>query len=85
MSDRKYYRTFIIVDVLSDEPIPEYATLEGIATMLDGDYSGAVHIAESQEVSREEMHNLLISQHSDPDFFDYPDTVADPGPNNPPE
>jgi len=68
-SKRKFYRTLVTVEVLSEEPYcPE--TLEEVARdICDGDCSGDWTHEKSIEVDGPTMAKLLIKQGSDPGFF----------------
>jgi hypothetical protein len=75
---KKYYRTIIEIEVLSDEEVG-FTDLDGvIEAITDGDCSGSWEQKDSQPVSKEEMRELLAKQGSDPDFFDL-DTDSDQG------
>lgn len=64
-----YYRTIIQVEVLSESPYG-VTNLEDIAYDIDqGGCSGVVKIVSSEEVSKEQMAELLIAQGSDPEFL----------------
>ena len=65
-----YFKTVLVVTVLSDEPIGD-RTLEEVVYGMDcGDLVGSYSHGESEEVDAEEMRSLLSSANSDPDFFD---------------
>lgn len=70
-SKRKFYRTVIKVEILSEEPYPESADMHQVANDIDdGDCSGqAITIVENQVVSGKRMVKLLENQGSDPEFF----------------
>lgn len=70
MSQRKFYRTVIHVEILSDDPSPKDASLQDIAYQIsEGDWSGATKMAEHEEMDGEKMAKLLQEQGSDPSFF----------------
>jgi hypothetical protein len=86
MTDRKFYRTVVHVEILSEEPIPEGTTLEKIAHEIrDGDWSGSLDMTTSnQECDGAEMARLLMDQGSATEFFqldeggnDFAETVDD--------
>jgi hypothetical protein len=68
-SKRKFYRTLVTVEVLSEEPYyPE--TLEQVAhDICEGDCSGDWTHEKSIEVDGLSMAKLLIAQGSDAGFF----------------
>lgn len=66
-----YYRSVIQLEILSNDPIPPgYDLTDIVEEMTNGEYSGRWNIAEQKEVSKEEMHELLQAQGSDPTFLD---------------
>lgn len=69
MSEQKFYKTRIVLEVLSEGPL-EWDSLEGlVADITDGPYSGDVVEETSTELSRKEMAQALRDQRSDPDFL----------------
>lgn len=70
-SKRKFYRTVIQVEILSETPYPESADMHQVANdIMDGDCSGkATTMIENQVVSSKRMAKLLKEQGSDPEFF----------------
>lgn len=68
--EKKYYRTVVEVEILSDEPWPDITDLDTIHyAITEGDASGMVNTKESHEVTAEEMAVLLTAQGSDPGFL----------------
>lgn len=66
----KYYKTIVTVEVLSEEPIPNWTDLENLNYQITyGDWSGEVNIGTSEEVDAKTIAKLLINQGSDPGFF----------------
>ncbi len=70
-SSRKFYRTVITVEVLSDLPLPDGLSLEAISNAIEqGDCSGRViTLLDNEPVDGFIMANLLQAQGSDPEFF----------------
>lgn len=68
-SKRKFYRTKLVVEVLSDEPYTEDDLNYVNRDITDGDCSGEVTNLGSEEVDGPAMAKLLMSQASDPSFF----------------
>jgi|WetSurMetagenome_2_1015567.scaffolds.fasta_scaffold789096_1 hypothetical protein len=68
---RKFYRTVIQVEILSEEPYSMEKDLVSINYDInEGDCSGDVRaLVENQEVDGPQMARLLIAQNSDPEFF----------------
>jgi hypothetical protein len=71
MTNRKFYRTVIQVEILSESPYTEDYNLEAIAYDIgQGDCSGRVtDIVLNEEVDGPTMSKLLLAQGSDPGFF----------------
>jgi hypothetical protein len=65
-----YYKTTIVFEVLTDEPLPDELSLGDIVNeTIHGGASGEVKECKTEEVSREAMAQLLIDQGSDPEFL----------------
>lgn len=78
MTERKFYRTIIQVEVLSEKPLTGDENLEQIAhNIVEGDWSGQVDTVLREEVNGQDMANLLIGQASDPGFFRLTDSGDD--------
>lgn len=70
MSDRKFYRTLVKIEVLSEEPISSEIGIETLcAEITTGDYSGLVLWSPGQEIDGKTAATALIGQGSDPSFF----------------
>jgi hypothetical protein len=72
MTTRKFYRTVVQVEVLSEEPLgnDESIDLSVLAYQItDGDFSGSISIPTIEEVNGKRIADLLLSQGSDPEFF----------------
>lgn len=70
----QYYRNVYVVEVLSDEPIPDSLAWENLGNIEHeitfGGSSGQVkRTVTNEEVSREKMAELLQAQGSDPEFL----------------
>ena len=70
-SKRKFYRTVVQIEILSDEPY-EGDDLDTIHyDITEGDCSGKLgDVVSNEEVDGPTMAKLLLSQDSDPGFFD---------------
>ena len=69
MTNRKFHRTIVQVEILSEEPIGNY-NLESLAHQITlGDWSGASAIVLQEELSGKEAAEALKMQASDPSFF----------------
>ena|SRR3990167_9921703 len=76
-AERKFYRTLIAVEVLSEAPFTSI-DLEVIhEAITTGDCSGVVSVEDSEEVDGVKMAELLRAQGSDPDFFQLTDEGED--------
>ncbi len=74
MAKRKFYKTLVTIEVLSeDKPVADDLTAEDLYRVadeiLDGSWSGAVKVSDPVELSGEEAAQALIEQESDPSFF----------------
>jgi hypothetical protein len=69
MSDKKYYRSLITLEVLSDEPIEEMELGDIIHECDSGHLSGDTFSFIQTEVTPHHMEHLLISQRSSPEFL----------------
>lgn len=68
-SSRTFYRTLVLVEILSEEPY-EPGSLAGVARdIVEGDCSGETHFCASQPISGAHAALLLLAQGSDPEFF----------------
>lgn len=76
-SERKFYRTKIVVEVLSEE-LYRNEDINVIAyDITHGDCSGIVNCVESKEIDGKTAATLLIEQGSDPEFFQLDDEGND--------
>lgn len=71
MTDRKFYRTVIQVEVLSETPLDDDVDLDEVyAIITHGDCSGQCkRIVDNEQVDGKTMAKLLEAQESDPCFF----------------
>ena len=69
MSEKKFYRTVVRYEILSDEP-PLFCDLSDIDYECKwGGWSGTIIGEKTEEVSAEMMSRLLVAQGSDPEFL----------------
>ena len=68
-NSRKFFRTLVSVEILSEEPLPEMELEELGYQMSLGSYYGDIEYGLSEEVDSSTMAKLLIDQGSDPEFF----------------
>lgn len=77
MTARKFYRTVISVEVLSEEPVV-FSDLDHVYEAISvGDCSGCWKVIATEEVDGATMAKLLIAQASDPEFFGLTDEGED--------
>lgn len=67
---RKFYKTTFTVEVLGELPILGLDLLNIHYEITEGDCSGVTTMTDVQELSGSEMAKELLSQGSDPEFFD---------------
>lgn len=69
MTKRKFFKTVLTVEVLSEAPLPSLS-LSYVAEAIDtGDCSGRVKNEGCVEVDAKKMAELLQTHGSDPEFF----------------
>ena len=69
MSQRKFYRTVVETEVLSESPIGEIG-LDTLHYMItEGDCSGQVRTVLQEELNGKQAAEALLNQASDPSFF----------------
>lgn len=69
-STRKFYRTVITVEVLSEEPLDPTVSLADVESAItDGDCSGDVKFTASETLTGPQTADALMKQGSDPEFF----------------
>ena len=77
MTKRKFYKTIVEVEVLSEEPFAD----EDLATVqyeiTEGHCSGVVNNKGSKALNGKQVANALIKQGSDPEFFQIDDKGND--------
>ena len=78
MTDRKFYKTVISIEVLSEEPIPGDMELDSIVKECrDGCYSMRPLKHTVTKINGRQAANALKRQGSDPDFFRLTNSGAD--------
>ena len=67
---RKFFKTIIKVEVLTEDCPPEFDTLAELSHMIsDGDASGEYTVTSSKKISERTCAKALKDQGSDPSFF----------------
>lgn len=69
MTNRKFYRTIITVEVLSEDPYQCESLSELAYDVDEGECSGKTTVEKTEEVDGTTMALLLMAQGSDPEFF----------------
>jgi hypothetical protein len=64
-----YYKTTIVVEVLSEEPIDPSSLADIHDGITVGEWSGDWKIQATKPLSSEQMAQELIKQGTDPEFF----------------
>ena len=68
MTTRKFYRTVIEVEILSEEPLNDVKNLDAVYYDITwGDCSGAINVTATETVNGAQIAKLLNAQGSD--FF----------------
>jgi len=66
---KSFYRTTITVDVLSERPFDPINLAEVHDAITTGDCSGSWRVAETQDLTEQEMSQAALEQGTDPGFF----------------
>lgn len=72
MTIRKFYKTNITLEVMSEEPVDVsglYELEEVVSRTITGDYSGRVLNCTEEVLDGAQAARALIEQGSDPEFF----------------
>jgi riboflavin synthase len=69
MTARKFYKTVITVEVLSEEPYDETDLSQVSYDITEGHHSGVVKITSNEELTGKQAADELKAQGSDTDFF----------------
>ena len=70
MTKRKFYRTVVQIEILSEDPYKETDLGEIMYDITEGHCSGeAKDVVRNEEKNGKEMAALLKAQRSDPEFF----------------
>lgn len=68
-SKRKFYKTVLTVEVLSEEPFDCNDLAQVHYAITQGDCSGVMNRGGSRKISARTMAKALLKQGSDPEFF----------------
>jgi len=68
-SKRKFYRTIVTVEVLSEEPLDNMGLDALHYAITDGDCVGRTHFGDPQEVEASDAADRLYEMGSEPNFF----------------
>lgn len=79
MTNRKFYKTTITLEVLSERPIGNMDIEEIAQEIITGDMSGAHSVDGVEVLNGKEMAAALLKQDSDPMFFMLTDDGEDDG------
>jgi len=70
MTERKFYKTIIQVEILSEEALPSGLSLTDIDFIIsEGDCSGQLQTISEEVLDGKQAAQALLKQGSDPDFF----------------
>ena len=73
----KFYKTTIMVEVLSEEPV-DFDNLAAVdLAITDGDCSGKWEVSKVEELDKHEAATALMAHGSDPSFFQIDTEDAD--------
>lgn len=69
-NEKKYYKTKITIEVLSEEPIPSWMEASNVLTGMDtGEFVGVTSKASPTELTGKQMADELTKFGSQPEFF----------------
>ena len=78
MTDRKFHKRLLTIEVLSEEPIPEGMEVESIIEEAkSGDYSMRIAKDVETELNGKQAARALLKQGSSPDFFSLTESGED--------
>jgi hypothetical protein len=78
MSKRKFYRTVVSIEILSEEPLGKDLDLEDLAYAIDqGPCVGHALRLKSKKISAKQAAKALYEFASEPSFFELSDEGAD--------
>jgi len=69
MTKRKFYKTIIQVEILSEEPFTSNSLEDVAYEIKDGHSSGVINNRGSQVLNGKQTAKALLKQGSDPEFF----------------
>ncbi len=70
MTNRTFYKTRIVYEVLHEEPIPDDTSLADIIHEADeGGYCGSTVSWETEQINGKQAADALLEHASDPEFF----------------
>ena len=70
MTNRRFYRTVVQIEVLSEEPLSNEIDIGSLYyDITEGDCSGSTEVITRENVNGKRIADLLSAQGSDPQFF----------------
>jgi len=69
MTERKFHRTILQVDVLSEQPYTTESLAQVHYDIVDGNCSGKFEVVKTEELDGKQAARALRAQESDPSFF----------------
>ena len=69
MTDRKFYKTVLQVEVLSEAPYQPESLAQVHHDITEGDCSGKWQVVRTKELNGQQAARALTGQASDPGFF----------------
>ena len=70
MTERKFFKRVVTIEVLSESPIPEGMSITNmIIEAMSGDYSMRAYNVNDKELNGKQAAKALLNQGSDPSFF----------------
>ena len=70
MTNRKFHKTIVQIEILSEDPIGNVTDLDTIHfEITEGSWSGSTKILSESKLNGQEVAEALFKQGSDPAFF----------------
>ena len=74
MTDKKFFKSQVVIEILSEEDIGDPSLEKIMYQITEGDWSGVYSVKKVETLDAEQMRIALIGQGSDPDFFSLGET-----------
>lgn len=69
MAIKTFYKSQVVIDIISEEEIGDPSLEKILYQITEGDWSGSYSVKKVEVLTDDEARKALIAQGSDPDFF----------------